>query len=447
MPAARRMPIPRWRSDLTTLPPLPQVQRALVQATEYFAAELRQPGSRAPDWTGFEWSMARAAAVLHGVTPLLAGVLRWRGPEAWECFVRQQRIHTAIRQRRIQALLVRIDAQARRAGVAMVPLKGAALHRLGLYSGGERPMADVDLLVAEADSERARQLLQAVGYLDTSISWRHRVFEPAQSSIATLRKVDARFGEHAERPIKIDLHTRIAERLPLIAADVSGLIFPSAPHPGLNDYPSAAALFTHLLLHAAGNMAMRALRLIQLQDLARLAARMQEQDWAQLLAARQHRRSLWWAVPPLELIALYHPQAIPAAVLASLRPDCPRALRALSRGQKISAVSYTALRIEAFPGIAWSTSMAEKLSYILRRVIPSRELRDRRRTITTEEAWAMRNSWSQMSHGRRMVKWLAGNPLRPPAMHAVRGALEQPADLAALPPPPADACRAAARMP
>jgi Uncharacterised nucleotidyltransferase len=423
------------------------VQRALVQATEYFAAELLHPGSRAPNWTEFEWTMARAAAVLHGVTPLLAGVMRWRGPEEWECFVGQQRIHTAIRQRRIEALLARIDAEARRVGVAIVPLKGAALYRLGLYSGGERPMADVDLLVAECDSERARQLLQAVGYLDTAVSWKHRVFEPVESSIATLCKVDARFGEHAERPIKIDLHTRIAERLPLTAADVSGLIFPAAPHPGLNCYPSAAALFTHLLLHAAGNMAVRALRLIQLQDLARLAVRMQDHDWAQLLATREHRRSLWWAVPPLELIALYHPQAIPAAVLASLRPDCPRTLRGLSRGQTISEVSYTALRIEAFPGIAWSTSISEQLSYILRRVIPSRELLDRRRTVTTEEAWAVRNSWSQMSHGRRIVKWLVGNPPRPQAMHAVRGALEQPADHAAPRPPPADACRAAVRMP
>ena len=423
------------------------MQCALVQATECFAAELLHPGSRAPNWSEFEWTMARAAAVLHGVAPLLAGVLRWRGPEEWECFVSQQRSHTAIRQRRIEALLARIDAEARRAGLAIVPLKGAALYRLGLYSGGERPMADVDLLVAECDSERAQLLLQAVGYLDTVVSWKHRVFEPADSSIATLRKVDARFGEHAERPIKIDLHTRIAERLPLTAADISGLMLPSAPHPGLNGYPSAAALFTHLLLHAAGNMALRALRLIQLQDFARLATRMQDQDWAQLLATPAHRRSLWWAVPPLQLIALYHPGAIPAAVLAGLRPHCPRALRGLSRRQTISQVSYTALRIEAFPGIEWSTSLAEKLRYILRRVIPSRELLDRRRTVTSEEAWAMRNSWSQMPHGRRIWKWLVGNPPRPQAMHAVRGALEPPADHAAPPPLPADACRAAVRMP
>jgi Uncharacterised nucleotidyltransferase len=432
---------------VTALPPLPRVERALVQATEYFAAELLQPTGQAPNWSDFEWSMARAAAVLHGVTPLLAGVLRWRGPREWERFVSQQRIHTALRQQRIEALLARIDEQARRAGVAIVPLKGAALYRLGLYSGGERPMADVDLLVAECDTGRSQQLLQALGYLDTAVSWKHRVFEPAENAVAIVRKAAAAFGEHADRPIKIDLHTRIAERLPLLAADVSELMFPAAPHPGLNCYPSTVALFTHLLLHAAGNMVVRALRLIQLHDLALLAARMQDDDWVRLLTSRREDRALWWAVPPLELVARYYPQAIPGAVLATLRPDCPRTLRGVSRRQTISQVSFATLRIEAFPGIAWSTSMSEKLDYIFGRVIPSRELLEKRVAIRTSEAWAAQNSWSEMSQGGRILKWILGRPPRPPAMHAVRCALEDPANHAAPRPPRADENRGATRMP
>ncbi len=385
----RRTPAPRWQCELTALPPLPRVELALRQATELFAAELLQPGSQPPRWSDFEWRMARAAAVLHGVTPLLAGVLRWRGPEEWECFISQQRIHTALRQRRIEALLGRIDQQARCAGIAVVPLKGAALHRLGVYSGGERPMADVDLLVAECDSERMRLLLQSLGYLDTSVSWKHRVFEPTEHAIAVVRNSPSSFGEHADRPLKIELHTAIAERLPLNAVDISDLVFPSAPHPGLNCYPSTTALFTHLLLHAAGSMILRALRLLQLHDLALLSRHMRADDWQRLLGQRRRAGELWWAVPPLELLARYYPQAVPANVLAAFRPDCPRRLRAASRRQTISDVSLTALRIEAFPGIAWSTSTAEKLSYIRRRVIPSRELLERRLTVATEEAWAM----------------------------------------------------------
>jgi hypothetical protein len=431
---------------LSALPPLPRVQHALQQATEHFAGELRQPGGRAPQWSGFEWSMARAAAVLHGVAPLLAGVLRWHGPPQWESFISQQRMHTALRQRRIEQLLARIDDGARQAGLTILPLKGAALYRLGLYSGGERPMADVDLLVADRDAGRAKRLLLGLGYVDTALNWKHRVFEPAASALAPAGNVDPRLGEHADNPIKIDLHTRITERLPLIAVDVSERMFPSAPHPGLNGYPSLAALFTHLLLHASGNIMLRALRLIHLHDCALLAARMQREDWSELLAAGGERAALWWSVPALELIALYYPEVIPAGVLARLRPGCPRALRGRSRRQKISAVSFSTLGIEAFPGLAWSTSMADKLHYIVRRALPSRELLDKRVAMTTQEAWAMNDAWSEMPHARRILKWLLGKPPRPQAMHAVRCALQQPAEYAAPPPPAADEKRGAARM-
>jgi hypothetical protein len=443
----RRVPAPRWQCELTALPPLPRVELALRQATERFAAELLQAGCEPPRWSDFEWRMARAAAALHGVGPLLAGILRWHGPGAWEEFIGQQRRHTALRQQRIAALLARIDQQARCAGIAVLPLKGAALHRLGVYSGGERPMADVDLLVTECDSERMRPLLQSLGYLDTSVNWKHRVFEPTEHAIAVVRNSPGSFGEHADRPLKIELHTAIAERLPLNAVDISDLVFPSAPHPGLNCYPSTAALFTHLLLHAAGSMILRALRLLQLHDLALLSRHMRADDWQRLLGQRRRAGELWWALPPLELTAQYYPWAVPPDVLATLRSDCPRRVRALARRQTVSDVSFSTLRIEAFPGIAWSTSMAEKLRYAVSRVIPSRELLEGRAAVNTQQDWAAQNSWAHLSHARRMLNWTFRHPPRPQPMHSVRRALDDPAVHAAPPQRRADESPAATQMP
>jgi hypothetical protein len=414
------MSMPPSPSEARRMPPLPSVELALQQATEFFAAELAHPGDARPQWTKLEWSMARAAAVLHGITPLLAGVLRWRGPREWQQFLSQQRIHTAVRHQRIVAQLARIDEHARRIDLAIVALKGAALHQLGVYSSGERPMADLDLLVAQADAERATQLLQGLGYLEVFSNWKHRAFEPAHHAVAVEQHDAAGLGEHAERPIKIDLHTRIAERLPLSIADVSALIHPAQPHPGLNRYPSLAVLFAHLLLHAAGNMVLRGLRLIQLHDLALLAARMQAEDWAQLLALED--QTLWWAVPPLELLARYYPQAVPGEVLAAVRPQCPRRLRELSRRQRLSQVSLTNLRVEAFPGISWSGSTSEKLSYMRDRILPSRELLAMRATQRAE-TWATANAWPQLSQGRRIWRWLVSRPLRPLSMHVVYAAL------------------------
>jgi Uncharacterised nucleotidyltransferase len=442
----RRMTAPRWQCEVTALPPLPRIELALRQATELFAAELLNPTSRPPPWSDFEWRMARAAAVLHGVAPLLAGVLRWDGPAAWEKFIGQQRRHTAVRQQRITALLARVDQQARRADMAVVPLKGAALHRLGLYTGGERPMADVDLLVAESDSARMSQLLQSLDYLDTSVSWKHRVFEPREHAIAVVRKAAVSFGEYADRSIKIELHTRIAERLPLDTVDVSAIVFPSAPHPGLNCYPSTLALFIHLLLHAAGSMVIRALRLLQLHDLALLGARLRDEDWQQLLACRVDDRGLWWALPPLELVARYYPQTVPAAVIAALRARCPRTLREAARRQTISQVSFCALSMAPFPGVAWSTSVSGKLRYIVRRIIPDRELQEITLAVKSADPAPTHTSWSQLPHRKRIVKWVLQHPPRPQAMHAVRCALEDPADCATPPPPQRDETRAATRM-
>ncbi|MGH8230231.1 MAG: nucleotidyltransferase family protein [Steroidobacteraceae bacterium] len=431
-------------TTLARLPPLPQVELALRQATEHFASELRTPGQRAPDWSEFQWSMARAAAVLHGITPLLAGVLRWRGPRPWERFVSLQRIHTAVRQQRLSGLLARIDQQARCAQLALVPLKGAALYRLGLYAGGERPMADLDLLISSADEAAARELLLRLGYLDTSVGWNNREFEPTHTATAVVRKAAASFGEHADRPIRIDLHTRIVERLPMHEADITALMFSPRPQPGLNCYPSIAALFTHLLLHAAGDMVSRSLRLIQLHDLALLAGQMLAPDWTALLTLRQ-RQSLWWALPPMELLARYYPQTVPVEVLGALRPQCPRSLRAIARRQTLSQVSFANLRIEAFPGIAWSCSLTERVGYILNRVVPSRELLRKRVSVGAQEAWAADADWSQLSHGRRILKWVLRPPPRPPTMHAVRGALEDPAIAPAPLPSAADASPGAAR--
>ena len=131
----------------------------LRHVTESIAHELAKPSGRAPDWSDLEWAVARAVAAMHGVSPLLSNALRWRGPALWTEFLAQQKTHTASRHMRMQALLALIDRGARKAGIAAMALKGAALHQIGLYAAGDRPMADIDLLVRSGDIERTVQLL------------------------------------------------------------------------------------------------------------------------------------------------------------------------------------------------------------------------------------------------------------------------------------------------
>src|SRR5271170_8022838 len=154
------------------------LQATLRKITEDLASELGSPTQRVPDWSDFEWTVARAVAAIHGVSPLLSHALRWRGPAGWVKFLEKQRSHTALRHGRIESLLRLIDHGAREADIAAVALKGAALHALGVYRAGDRPMADIDLLVRPEEARRAATMLERLGYTESSASWKERVFTP-----------------------------------------------------------------------------------------------------------------------------------------------------------------------------------------------------------------------------------------------------------------------------
>ena len=98
------------------VPPTTTLPETLRKITETLAAELACSTQRAPDWSDFEWKIARAVAAMHGVSPLLSKTLRWQGPAGWMTFLEEQRIHTATRHRRIAELLQHIDERGRATG-------------------------------------------------------------------------------------------------------------------------------------------------------------------------------------------------------------------------------------------------------------------------------------------------------------------------------------------
>jgi hypothetical protein len=403
-------------SDLLLTEPL---QLSLRRITEKLAGELATPTPIAPDWSPTEWQLARAVAVIHCVSPLLAGSLRWQEPQPWRDFLSAQLAHVAARHRRIEALLAQIDTRAREQGLAIVGLKGAALHSMGFYRPGERPMADIDLLVRERDTTRTTQVLQSLRFNESFASWRHGVFVP---EVCTLHPG---IGEHADNYLKIELHTRIAEKLPLRITDVTDSIYPRAPHPGLNGYPSTAALMIHLLIHAAGSMAYRSLRLVHLHDIALVSSRMSESDWDELASRGPNTTGRWWALPPLQLTARYFPAAIPIDVLIALSHHCPWTLRRMAQHRRLTDVSLSYPWIEAFPGIGWSQSLAEVLQYVRGRIWPDDEMR-RQRTVRMETDFvASQTQWCQLSQGQRLWRWMTSRPLRVETLHAVRMALAQ----------------------
>ncbi len=264
------------------------------------------------------------------------------------------------------------------------------------------------------------KLLQGLGYVESFVAWKHRVFKPATGQPA------AGLGEHRDTPVNIELHTRIQERLPVSAIDITGRIYPREPVPGLNPYPSNGALMNHLLLHAAGNICGRSLRLLHLNDIALLATRMNAGDWNVLLD--EHAADApWWALPPLRLVARYYPGAIPDVVLVRLERNCPPLLRAISRHQTLTQVSCSDLWLHALAGIEWSRSLREIGHYVRNRVKPPQEAVRERADMVRTQLWLQGQGWVRQNQGRRILTLLTRHVPRMDTLYVVRAALDVPA--------------------
>jgi hypothetical protein len=405
--------------DSDCMPPIAVVQAALHRVTESLAAGLASLHAEPPGWSELEWRLAPAVAAMHGISPLLANALPWQGPPHWASFLAEQRRHTLLRQQRIDELLATIDERSRRAGIAFVALKGAALQMAGVYAAGERPMADLDLLVHPAHAQAAVAVLLALSYHDAGTTWKHQGFDPPDAQRCGM------LGEHADNPIKIDLHHRIRERLPLTPTDLTDIVFPQDAQPGLNGYPRTAALLAHVLAHAAGTMTARGLRLIQLCDISRLTRRMSDADWEDLLRWHGDTRRLWWAAPPLALAARYFPGSLPPGVLAQLERGCPWVLRQAVRRRKLSDFSYSHLYIDPIPGIIWARSPAQALRYIASRIFPGREQRAQMRMASKTGPWSAEPQWHGQSQTRRILQWLSSRPTRTETLQPIRAALSR----------------------
>ena len=341
---------------------------------------------------------------MHGIAPLLSSRPWHSAPPGWQPYLRAQRDHTAARHFRLAAMLQKLDQAARRAGLVIQALKGAALHEVQLYAPGMRPMADIDLLLRPCDLERASQLLQPLGYRVVYDSRRERTFAPAQAgSFHPL-------GEHRDNPVKIELHTHIAERLPVREVDITTELALPAAEPGLHYYASLPALMLHLLLHAAGNMRAHALRFIQLHDIAALSPRLTDGEWACVIEGHRARR--WWLYAPLAMIERYHGGSIPRWVMQWAASSCPAMLRYAADRHTLSDVSLSRLRMTFFAGFEWSRSARDGLRFVTNRAWPSAQTRKETAAYVAAHAWASHSDWYRASPPRRALRWIVRRPVR-----------------------------------
>lgn len=402
------------------MPPFKQAAAILRRTTERLAREVVDPSTEAPNWSDLEWAIARASAAMQGISTLLANRVPWSGPPIWQSFLTEQKEQSLLCFAKAGSLIDRIDDALRRSGIPAVALKGSAIRKLDLYAPGERPMSDVDLLVRPVDLESARAALESLDYQLSYTTSRHAIFAPRDIS------QPPGFGEHVENPLRIELHTAVGEALPFRKVDITAAIDGGEWRSGLNAYPRLAVLLMHVALHTAGNMRAHSLRQIQLLDIAALGRELDDDDWHWLLTRGAERA--WWIFPSLFLSERYCTASVPADVLGEARKICPRLLRAAVARSDLTDVSWSNLRIPAFPGIAWSRTPLEAMRFMRSRLLPSRaalaELeQDRRHNESLN-----RVPWYGLRHGSRILRWMVSHPPRVQTFVSVERALESAND-------------------
>jgi len=401
------------------LPPFRLIEAALREVTARLVREVVEPQSTAPLWNDLEWGVARAACSLHGLSALLATRLKWRGPEGWPRFLEEQHAQMLGRDAETARLLTRLDDAFGAAGIACVPLKGSALRELRVYEPGERPQSDVDLLVESGSLESCAAPLAALGYEFNYETRRHQVYAPPRTA------APRHLGEHAGQPLTVELHTHIAEDLPVESVDITASLRPSRLRAGVNGYANRAALMRHLGLHTAGGLRTHTMRFIQILDIARLAQRMQPADWRELLAADASGAQPWWLFPPLVMAARHVPGSVPGHVLAGLRALCTPRLVRHYEDASIYEASWSNLRISALPGIEWSRTAGEMLRLARSRIWPSRAaLGDIAATLVAQPQHALIR-WYGASHAERIARWLFTRTPRVQTMSVVSTALRE----------------------
>jgi len=217
--------------------------------------ELLGPLDQQPTGLGFEcWQGLDAIAAEHRVRPHLHGRLQ-RGAIAtavpadmvheWQEAHRLSAVTALTQQRALRHLAMLLASR----GVEVVALKGAWLAWHAYPAAAERPMRDLDLLVAESDAVRALELLRARG------------FEPATPLPDDAADHAARFKQFpplvGPDGVVVELHTHAWEppgsmEWPTPPLDDAGLIARAGSETGERfNRPGQADMMAHLCIHAA----------------------------------------------------------------------------------------------------------------------------------------------------------------------------------------------------
>ena len=111
--------------------------------------------------------------------------------------------------------------------------------------------------------------------------------------------------------------------------------------------------------------------------------------------------------------------------LADFARACPRVLRMAARHEILTSVSWSNLRIHAFPGIYWSRSPLDAMRYARQRFIPDRSAIAELDVKVAAQPALYQVPWYALGHGQRILRWMVSRPPRVQTIVSLRGAIDE----------------------
>lgn len=308
-------------------------------------------------WTHSDWQAALWVAYWQGAMPLWAARLDEAGPIDAEARTVVENIAdlSSARTARMLDAVQEIIAGLRERGIEIAPLKGARLAPFYYQPVGLRPMGDIDLLVRRADLDAACDWMEAHGYL---------FYSRSEEDVVYLR--GSRLAEvwHPDNVHPVELHFRLREEFggAGLAWEMDAEAWKDAqrrPYLGVETrLVSPAFLLRHLCAHASSDLFIHRGKIQQLEDIARVARSLSEDDWRDFTLGLTSSFARF-QFPALSLAARYYVAAIPEAILEKMRSQVKPKLRVWAGGLTLAAASESNLTSRSGLGVPLARLLAE----------------------------------------------------------------------------------------
>jgi hypothetical protein len=287
------------------------------------------PGERIFDLLGapIDWNAVCRNAERHGVVPLLYRYLSVncpdRVPEPVLKGLKREFYANSLRNRHLARELVRLMASLESGGIPVLTHKGPALAVAAYGDIALRSFGDLDIVVRQADAEKAAELIKGHGYLQQSGYRLHanRLLRGLGSLASWLPAANADLFTNENGLSQVDLHWRLMPQYFAFAPDLESL-WAGARRIALEDGSVLTPGTVDLMIVLCVNNSKHGWAgLSQVCDIAELIRANHDVDWLEVVERAQALGARRMVLLGFDLARRLLGAELPDGVVAMVRDD------------------------------------------------------------------------------------------------------------------------------